>query len=174
MEGNNPTSDSGLPYCDNCQGPLPPGSTFCPNCGTPRPISTSPLGPKTLGGILGGTFQIYGAGLLGIVIIVAVVQVPLSLLSFWFEALLESALIELFGTLDPSFNPPLDPSFDIPRIIETLLPVFFLAGILIIATWLASIIMNGALIYGVWGRFWEGPYPWAGPTPSRWEDSEPC
>ncbi len=152
MEGNSPTSDPGLPYCDNCQGPLPPGSAFCPNCGTPRRISASPLGPKTLGGIFEGIFRIYGAGFLAIVIIVAVVQVPLVLLGFWFEALFESALLELFGTIDPSLNPPLDPSFDIPKVIETLRPVLIAAGTLIIASWLASSIMNGALIYGVSGQ----------------------
>ena len=144
MEGNSPETDPGLVYCDNCQGPLPPGSTFCPNCGTPRPILDNPLGPKTLGGIFGGTFRIYGAGFLGIVII-ALVQVPLSLFRFWFEALLESAIFELFGNFDPS-------SFDIASIIEELLPVFYWLGVLIIATWLTSIIMAGALIYGVSGQ----------------------
>ena len=53
-------------------------------------------------------------------------------------------------------DPPFDPSsFDTAKLFETLLPVFFLAGILLIVTWLASIIMNGALIYGVSGRVLE-------------------
>ena len=158
MEGNSPASDPGLTHCDSCQGPLPLGSTFCPNCGARRPILDNPLGPKTLGGIFEGTFQIYGAGFLGILIIVALVQVPLSLLGFWFESLLENAMVKLFGTLDPSiFDPstdtPFDPfSLDIASIIEELLPVFYLLGALIIATWLTSILMAGALIYGVSGQ----------------------
>ena len=156
MVGDSPTGHPGSLYCDNCQVPLPPASKFCPNCGTPRPLSTSPLGPKTLGGIFEGTFRVYGAGFLGIVIIVAVVQVPLSVLGFWFESLLESAMIELFGTFDPL---DFDPSFDIPMIIETLRPVIIVGGSLLIATWLTSILMAGALIYGVSGQILGRPIP---------------
>ena len=123
-------------YCSNCRGQLPPEGTFCPNCGTPWAVATNPLGPKTLGGIFGGTFRIYGAGFLGIVTIVAVVQVPLSLLGFWLFGLDPTAFGPSF--FDPSMEPPIDPSFGIP--------------ILLIATLLSSVIMNGALIYGVSGQ----------------------
>ena len=158
MEGNNPASGPESLYCASCQGPLPPEGTFCPNCGARRPILDNPLGPKTLGGIFGGIFQIYGAGFLGILIIVAVVQVPLSLLGFWLGGILENAMLELFGNFDPSIfdpsmEPPFDPSsLDASKFFETLRPVFYLLGILLIATWLTSILMAGALIYGVSGQ----------------------
>ena len=160
MEGSSSTRDPGWLYCDNCQSSLPPGSLFCPNCGTPRPILDNPLGPKTLGGIFGSTFQIYGAGFLGIVIIVAVVQVPLSLVGFWVDSVLERPMVELFGSFDPLVEPPFDPSsFDNASIIEELLPVLYWIGILIITSWLALILMNGALIYGVSGQILERPIP---------------
>ena len=110
------------------------------------------MGPKTLGGIFEGTFQIYGAGFLGIVIIVALVQVPLSLFGIWFGAVFETAMLELFGNVEPS-------SFDIPRVIETLRPVLYLFGILMIAAWLTSVLMYGALIYGVSGQILGRPIP---------------
>lgn len=136
---------------------MPPASRFCPNCGTPRHVPASPLGPKTLGGIFEGTFRIYGAGFLGIVIIVAVVQVPLELLGFWFGSILESAIAELFGDFNnDSF---LNPSIDMPRVIKTFRSVFYVGGILVIATWLTSIIMAGALIYGVSGQILGRPIP---------------
>ena len=57
-------------------------------------------------------------------------------------------------------DPPFDPSsFDTSKIFETLLPVFFLGGILLIATWLTSILMAGALIYGVSGQILGRPIP---------------
>ena len=169
MGANSPPGDPGLQHCENCQGPLPPGSMFCPNCGAARPIVANPLGPKTLGGIFEGIFRIYGAGFLGIVIIVAVVQIPLSLLGFWFEALLESAMIETLvyylsdfnpQLFDPSRDPPFDPSlFDFAEIIEALLPVIYFGVTLLIATWLTSVIMAGALIYGVSGQILGRPIP---------------
>ncbi len=148
MEGSGLIRDPGSQSCDNCQGLLPPASKFCPNCGAPRPILDNPLGPKTLGEILGGAFQNYRAGFLGIVIIVAVVQVPLSLFGFWIGPLLESALVELEETFYPQF----DSSFDIASLIEALRPVYLLFASLIIASWLTSSLMNGALIYGVSGQ----------------------
>ena len=157
MEGDSATGDRGLLYCDNCQGPLPPGGKFCPLCGNPRAIPTSPLGPKTLGGIFEGTFRVYGAGFLGIVIIVAVVQVPLSILGFWFESVLESAIVELFDNFDDDWF--LNPSFDMSNVIETFRPVFYVGGILVIATGLTFIIMEGALIYGVSGQILGRPIP---------------
>ena len=183
MVGNSPTGDPGSLYCGNCQSPLPPTSSFCPNCGAARPISANPLGPKTLGGILGGIFQIYGAGFLGIVIIVAVVQIPLSLLVFWIEALVQSAIFETLvyypsdfspQLFDPLRDPPFDPSlFDFAEIIEALLPVIYFGVTLLIATWLTSVIMAGALIYGVSGQILGRPIPWVRPTPSLWEDTWP-
>ena len=146
MEGNNSTSDPGLQYCDNCQGPLPIAGKFCPHCGTLRPVQASPLGPKTLGGIFEGTFQIYATGFVGIVIIVALVQVPLSLLGFWLESVLESAVVELIE----DFND--DAPIDFSRVIEIFRSAFYVGGILLIATWLTSILMAGALIYGVSGQ----------------------
>ena len=118
---------------------------------------------------MGGIFQIYGAGFLGIVIIVAVVQIPLSLLGFWIEALVQSAIFETLvyypsdfnpQLFDPSRDPPFDPSlFDFAEIIEALLPVIYFGVTLLIATWLTSVIMAGALIYGVSGQILGRPIP---------------
>ena len=153
LEGNIPPRDPGSLYCDTCQGPLPRASIFCPNCGTRRPLSANPWGPKTLGGIFEGIFQIYGAGFLSIVIIVALVQVPLSLLAFWLGPILESALSALSETFDPARTPPFDPLTDMSKAIEAIRRVLYLLGILVIASMLASIIMSGALIYGMSGQF---------------------
>ena len=133
-------------YCSNCQGLLPPGGNFCPHCGSSRPVQASPFGPKTLGGIFEGTFQIYGAGFLGIVIIVALVEIPLSLLGYLLESVIESAVVELGDEFESIV------SIDLPRLIEVFRSAFYLIGILIIATWLTSIIMGGALIHGVSGQ----------------------
>ena len=118
---------------------------------------------------MGGIFQIYGAGFLGIVIIVAVVQIPLSLLGFWIEALVQSAIFETLvyypsdfspQLFDPLRDPPFDPSlFDFAEIIEALLPVIYFGVTLLIATWLTSVIMAGALIYGVSGQILGRPIP---------------
>ena len=146
MEEGRSTIDPGLLYCSNCQGLLPPVGNFCPHCGSPRPVPASPFGPKTLGGIFEGTFQIYAAGFLGIVIIVALVEIPLSLLGYWLESVIDSAVVELVDDFES------DILIDLPRLIEIFRSAFYLIGILIIATWLTSIVMGGALIHGVSGQ----------------------
>lgn len=97
MQRDRPTTDAGLQYCENCQGPLPSENNFCPKCGTPRPRPINPFGPKNMGDIFGATFRVYSAGFIGIVIIVAMAEIPLSILSFWFGHVLESALEGAFG-----------------------------------------------------------------------------
>ena len=109
---------------------------YCPNCGTPRrPATASPLGPRNLGSIFKDTFRIYWAGFLGIVIIVALVQVPLALLGIWFESTIDNDVVDLVENFDPE-----DPSVDIPLVLEALRPVVTL----ILAAWLTSILMTGA------------------------------
>ena len=95
MRGSSPFGNPGPLLCPSCGGPLTPETRFCPNCGAARQPSVGPLGPKTLGDFLAGTLKVYGAAFLGIVTIVAVVQVPLTILGFWFEANVESAMVEL-------------------------------------------------------------------------------
>ncbi len=95
-------------------------------------------------------------------------QVPLTLLGFWFEAVLESAIVELFGGFNdewflgqsnlPLFDPPIDPAM----LFETFRSVLYLAVILLIATWLTSMVMTGALIHGVSGQILEDPISVAG------------
>ena len=150
MEGNLYSGDPG--YCESCQSALPPEGMYCPNCGAPRPTTTDPLGPRDLGSIFKDTFGIYGAGFLGIVIIVALVQVPLSLLGFWFSYSIENEITDIFD----NFNPE-DPSVDIPMVLEGLPSVLLIAGIIVMATWLTSIIMTGALIHAVSGQLLGNP-----------------
>ncbi len=163
MERYSSTGDPNLLHCNNCQTQLPPAGRFCPSCGASRPVTASPFGPTTLGGIFGGTFRIYGAGFLGIVIIVAIVQVPISLLGFWFDATLERAIGNLFQGFNsdwfleqsnvPLFDPPLDPA----GVLEIFRSVFYWIIILSFATWLGSVIMTGALIHGVSAQILDEP-----------------
>ena len=104
------------------------------------------MGPKTLGDILTGTLGLYRTAFLGIVMIVAVVQVPLSILGFWFGSILENALVELVDKLDSST------SFDSETLIEVFREVFYVGFILLVASWLTIIVMEGALICGVSDR----------------------
>ena len=147
MEGNRSPE-----YCESCQSALPPEDMFCQNCGAPRSTTTNPLGPRNLGSIFKDTIRIYWAGFLGIVIIVALVQVPLSLLGFWSDSAMENVITDIFD----NFNPE-DPSIDIPMVLEAFLSVLLIVGIILIATWLISIIMTGALIHAVSGRLLGNP-----------------
>ncbi len=89
-------------------------------------------------------------------------------MGFWFEAILESAIVELFGGFNdewflgqsnlPLFDPPIDPAM----LFETFRSVLYLAVILLIATWLTSMVMTGALIHGVSGQILEDPISVAG------------
>ena len=144
MEGNRAPG-----YCESCQSLLPAEGMYCPNCGTPRrPATASPLGPRNLGSIFKDTFRLYWAGFLGIVIIVALVQVPLALLGFWFESTIDNEVVDLLENFDPE-----DPSLDIPLVLEALRPVVTL----ILAAWLTSILMTGALTHAVSGQLLENP-----------------
>ena len=95
-----------------------------------------------MGDIFGATFRVYSAGFIGIVIIVAMAEIPLSILSFWFGHVLESALEGAFGDFS---------SFDNFRV-GIFVSVFYLGGILVIASLLSFIVVGGALIYGVSGQ----------------------
>ena len=139
-------------YCESCQSLLPAEGMYCPNCGTPRPTTTNPLGPRTLGTIFQDTFRVYWAGFLGILIIVALVQIPLSLLGIWFGSVFENEMLDLLD----DFNPD-DPSIDIPMVWEAFRSVLLVVGTLVIASWLTSIIMTGALIHGVSGKLLGSP-----------------
>jgi len=68
------------------------------------------------------------------------------LLGFWLDSVLGSALVELVD----DFND--DASIDFPRVIEIFRSALYVGSILLIATWLTSIIMEGALIHGVSGQ----------------------
>ncbi len=145
MEGNR--------YCESCQSLLPAEGMYCPNCGTPRrPATVSPLGPRNLGSIFKDTFRIYWAGFLGILMIVALVQIPLALLGFWFESTLDNEVVDLLENFDPE-----DPSVDIPMVLEALRPVLLVVVTLILATWLTSILMTGALTHAVSGQLLGNP-----------------
>ncbi len=148
MEGNRAPG-----YCESCQSLLPAEGMYCPNCGTPRrPATASPLGPRNLGSIFKDTIRIYWAGFLGIVIIVALVQVPLSLLGVWSDSAMENVITDKF----PNFNPG-DPLIDIPMVLEAFLSFLLIVGIILIATWLTSIIMTGALTHAVSGQLLGNP-----------------
>jgi len=123
--------------------------------GAPRPIPASPLGPKTLGEIIEGTFRVYGTGFLGILLIAAVVQVPLALLDIWVFSVLESAIDDLFGYLNA--NSFLNPSIDSSMVAEEFRTVVIVGGIFLLTTVLTFIIMDGALIYAVSVEILEGP-----------------
>ena len=76
----------------------------------------------------------------------ALVEIPLSLLGYWLESVIDSAVVELVDDFES------DILIDLPRLIEIFRSAFYLIGILIIATWLTSIVMGGALIHGVSGQ----------------------
>jgi hypothetical protein len=120
------------------------------------PLATpGALGPRTFGDLFGETFRVYRAGFLAIIIIVAVTQLPLALLGFWVGSAVQSAMLEVFGPLDQSQLPGLESGSEVDsdQVLNGFWQVFRLAAwpimLLVIANWLASILMTGALIHAV-------------------------
>jgi hypothetical protein len=120
------------------------------------PLATpGALGPRTFGDLFGETFRVYRAGFLAIIIIVAVTQLPLALLGFWVGSAVQSAMLEVFGPLDQSQLPGLESGSEVDsdQVLNAFWQVFRLAAwpimLLVIANWLASILMTGALIHAV-------------------------
>ena len=137
-------------YCAQCQTSLSHVDHFCPNCGTARPIFANPLGPKDLKGLFTGIFQIYRASFLAIIIVVSIIEVPLSLMGFWFTSIVGDTVLEAFGPLfDSTADHGTNSSvIDTSRIFDVLLSVSYAVIVMAIATLLASVIKTGALTYG--------------------------
>ena len=137
-------------HCSQCQASLTPDDHFCPNCGTARPIPANRLGPKDLRGLFTGIFKIYRASFLAIIIIVSIIEVPLSLMGFWFTSTVGDTVLEAFGPFfDSTADEAVDSSvIDASRIFDAFLSVSYAVIVMVIATFVASIIKTGALTYG--------------------------
>ena len=136
-----------MPFCSKCGAGIASSDKFCGVCGTAQWSAAGPLGPKTFGEILAGTIRLYGANFLGFVMIIAVVQVPLSIFGLWLGSIMENASVDLADSLEGNS------SLDSAALIE----ILYVGGFLFITYLVAAIVMQVALIWGVSERILGSP-----------------
>jgi flagellar biosynthesis protein FlhB len=120
----------------------------------------------TLGDLLGGAFRIYAAAFLSIIILVALVEVPLTLLSTWIGSVMDQIFLEVTVRMQDAFEPdPLTGVVDPDLVLEILLGPFLEALrqaapvliLLVLANWIGSMLLTGALICAISQRILGNP-----------------